>query len=53
MTLASLSIYYMWKNIKFAYKNNKFKISSPTWYAEFDLPDGSYSVQTLKIIFNN
>ena len=51
MTLASLSIYYMWKNVKFAYKNNKFKISSPTWYAEFDLPDGSYSVSGIEDYF--
>ena len=27
--------------IKSAYKNNKFKISGPTWNDEFDLPDGS------------
>ena len=25
MTLASLSIYYTWENVKSAYKNNKFK----------------------------
>ena len=25
-TLSNLSIYYMWKNIKASYKNNKFKI---------------------------
>ena len=30
MTLASLSIYYTWKNIKSKYNNNKFKISAPT-----------------------
>ena len=44
MALANLSIYYTWKNIKSAYKNNKFKISAPTWNDEFDLPNGSYSV---------
>ena len=27
-----------------SYTNNKFKISSPTWNEEFELPDGSYSV---------
>ena len=27
-----------------SYKNNKFKISVPTWSEEFELPDGSYSV---------
>ena len=30
MALANLSIYYTWKNIKFEYNNNKFKISAPT-----------------------
>ena len=38
----NLSIYYIWKNIKSAYNNNKFKISVPTWNYEFDLPDDSY-----------
>ena len=42
--LANLNIHYAWKNIKFAYNNNKFKISAPTWNDEFDLPDGSYSI---------
>ena len=27
-----------------SYKNNKFKISAPTWNAELELPDGLYSV---------
>ena len=31
MALANLSIYYTWKNVKSIYKNNKFKISAPTW----------------------
>ena len=31
MALANLSIYYIWKNIKSEYSNNKFKISAPTW----------------------
>ena len=35
MALANLSIYYTWKNVKSIYKNNKFKISVPT----FDLPE--------------
>ena len=30
IALANLSIYYTWENIKFKYKNNKFKISGPT-----------------------
>ena len=32
------------KDIKKSYKNNKFKISAPTWNEEFELPDGSYSL---------
>ena len=34
--------------IKSAYKNNKFKISDPTWNDEFDLPDGSYFLSDMK-----
>ena len=33
-------------------KNNKFKISVLTWNEEFELPDGSYSYRTFKIILN-
>ena len=29
MALANLSTYYTWKNIKYAYNNNKFKIPAP------------------------
>ena len=35
------------KNIKKSYKNNKCKISAPTWNEEFELPDGSYSVDRI------
>ena len=28
--LSNLSIYYTWKNINELYKNNKYKISTPT-----------------------
>ena len=31
IALPNLSIYYTWKNIKKSYKNNRFKISAPTW----------------------
>ena len=51
MALANLSIYYTWKNIKSAYKNNKFKISAPTWNDKFDLLDGSYSVSEIQDYF--
>ena len=46
--LSKLSIYYTWKNIKKSYKNNKFKISAPTWNEEFELTDGSYSVSDIQ-----
>ena len=49
--LSNLSIYYIWKNIKQSYKNNKFKISSPTWTKEFELPDGSYSISDIQDYF--
>ena len=45
--LSNLSICHTWKNIKKSYKNNKFKISAPTWNEEFELPDGSYSVSDI------
>ena len=51
MALANLSIYYTWKNIKSEYKNNKFKISAPTWNDTFDLPDGSYSIDDIQDYF--
>ena len=51
MALANLSIYYTWKNMKFEYNNNKFKISAPTWIDEFDLPDGSYSISDIQDYF--
>ena len=51
MTLANLSIYYSWKNIKSEYNNNKFKISAPTWNDTFDLPDGSYSISDIQDYF--
>ena len=49
--LVNLSIYYTWKNIKSAYNNNKFKISTPTWNDEFDLPDGLYSISDIQDYF--
>ena len=47
IALSNLSIYYTWKNIKSSYKNNKFKISAPTWNDKFELSDGSYSVSDI------
>ena len=51
MALANLSIYYIWKNIKSEYKNNKFKISAPTWDDTFNLSDGSYSIADIQDYF--
>ena len=51
IALSNLSIYYTWKNIKKSYKNNKFKISAPTWNEEFELPDKSYSIQHIQDYF--
>ena len=48
VALSNLSIYYTWKNIKKSNKNNKFKISAPTWSEEFELPDGSYSASDIQ-----
>ena len=36
------------KIFKKSFKNNKFKISAPTWNDKFDLPDGSYSVSDIQ-----
>ena len=51
VALSNLSIYYTWKNIKSSYKDNKFKISAPTWSDEFELPDGSYSISDIQDCF--
>ena len=51
IALSNLSICYTWKNIKSSYKNNKFKISAPTWNDKFELPDGSYSVSDIQDYF--
>ena len=39
------------KILKKSYKNNKFKISAPTWNEEFELPDGSYSISDIQDYF--
>ena len=48
VALSNLSIYYTWKNIKNSFRNNKFKISAPTWSDKFELPDGSYSISDIQ-----
>ena len=51
MALSSLSIYYIQKNIKLEYNNNKFEISAPTWNDTFNLRDGSYSIADIQDYF--
>ena len=53
MAVTNLSIYYTWKNVKSIYKNNKFKISGPTWNETFDLPDGSYNIPAIQSYFES
>ena len=51
VVLSNLSIYYTWKNIKKSSKDNTFKISTPTWNEEFELPDGLCSVSDIQDYF--
>ena len=39
------------EKLKKSYKNNKFKISSPTLNEEFELSEGSYSVLDIQDYF--
>ena len=48
---SNISIFYTRKNIKESYKNNKFKISAPTWNDKFELLGGSYSVSDIQDYF--
>ena len=36
---------------KKSYKNNKLKISAPTWNEEFELPDGLYFISDIQDYF--
>ena len=51
IALSNFRVYYTWKNIKSSYKNNKFKISAPTWKDEFELPGGSYLILDIQDYF--
>ena len=51
IALSNLSIYYTWKNIKKSYKNNKLKISAPTWNNEFEIPHRSCSISGIQDYF--
>ena len=50
---SNLSIYYIWKNIKSSYNNNKFKVSVPTWNDEFELLGGSYLISDIQDYFEH
>ena len=52
IALSNLIIYYTWKNIKKWYKNNKFKISTPTRNEEFELTGEPYSVSDIQDFLN-
>ena len=39
------------KNIKKSYKNDKIKISAPTWNEEFELTDGPCSLSDIQDYF--
>ena len=47
IALSNLRIYYLWKNIKNLYPNNKFKISALTYYQIYRI-----LYQIFKINFN-
>ena len=51
VALSNLSIYHIRENMKKSYKNNKFKISAPTWNEEFELPYRSYSLSNIQDYF--
>ena len=44
-------MYYTWTKLKKSYKNNKFKISGPTWNEKINLLDGLYSVLDIQDYF--
>ena len=48
VALQKLSIYYTWRKIRKQYKNNKLKITVPTWNDKFELADGSYSLSDIQ-----
>ena len=52
VALLNHSIYYTWKNIKMSYKNNKFKISSPTWNEKLNYQMDHIQYQIFKIILS-
>ena len=52
VALSNLRFYYSWNNIKNSCKNNKFKISAPTWNGNFELLGGTYPVSDTQDYFD-
>ena len=52
VALSNLSIYYTWKNITKSNKNNKFKISAPTWMKNLNYLMNHILYQIFMITFN-
>ena len=53
IALWNVSIYYTWRNARYSYTNNTFKISAPTWNEEFELLNGSYFTSNIPDYFEN
>ena len=51
IALSNLSFHYTWKNTKKLYKDNKFKLSPPTWNEECELPGRSLSISDIQDYF--
>ena len=51
VALSNLSIFYIWKNLKKSYKNNKSKTSAPSWNDKLELPGRRYSVSDIQDYF--
>ena len=52
IALSNLSSYYAQKNKKISFKNNKFKISAPTWNEELSYLMDHILYHIFKIILN-
>ena len=48
ISLANLSTYFTWQNVRSLCNNNKFKIITLTWNETFDLPNGSYNIEQIQ-----
>ena len=53
VSLSNISFHNTWKNIKKLYKNNKFKLSAPTWNEKLELLDGSFSISEIQEFFEH